>query len=287
MLHRTHRHRESPMFRPLEPNLWRIALACSLGSALGCAGGCMDDRHEPRSRTEGVLISTPVAPIAPTGRDAGTSAVSAPGVAPEIADAGADAAAPWPGPFFTVISASTGIYAQPVAERALKVGYARNGGRIPVLPEKVVNDACRSGWYEGVQGGFICSSEGTVDQEDPRARLSATPPDIGAVLPYPYARNARNGTPLYSSVPSVDQIAAYEAHGERDAPAAVSSDRPWWQRDRVQLSQVRLAELSTESDGLLARRLVQGFYIAVDREFEWGSRSWYKTTKGMVAPKDR
>jgi lipoprotein-anchoring transpeptidase ErfK/SrfK len=50
---------------------------------------------------------------------------------------------------------------------------------------------------------------------------------------------------------------------------------------------VRLAELSTESDGLLARRLVQGFYIAVDREFEWGSRSWYKTTKGMVTPKDR
>ena len=230
------------MFRSPEPNLWRLALALSLGSALGCAGGCGDEkRQESRSRTEGVLVSTPGEPLAPAARDAGASAARALGSA-ESSDAGADAAAPWPGPFFTVITGSTGIYAQPVADRALKVGYARNGGRIPVLPEKVVNDACRSGWYEGVQGGFICSSEGTVDQEDPRARLSATPPNLDAVLPYPYARNARNGTPLYNSVPSVDQMAAYEAH-ERDTPAADSSERPWWQRDRVQLSQVRLAEL--------------------------------------------
>jgi lipoprotein-anchoring transpeptidase ErfK/SrfK len=245
----------------------------------------MGDKPEPRSRTEGVLISTPVAPVAPSARDAGAG--SAPEVAPGISDAGADGGAPWPGPFFTVISSSTGVYAQPVTDRALKIGYARNGGRIPVLPEMVVNDACRSGWYEGVQGGFVCSSEGTIDQDDPRARLSATPPNVDAVLPYPYARNARNGTPLYNSVPSVDQMATYEARAERDAPAADANERPWWQRDRVQLSQVRLAELSTESDGLLARRLVQGFYIAIDREFEWGSRSWYKTTKGMVAPKDR
>ena len=273
------------MFRTAEPNPWRIALGLALCGPLGCAGGCMgEERPEPRSRTEGVLISTPVAQAT---RDAGASAVSTPEVAPASSDAGADGGTPWPGPFFTVISSSTGIYAQPVADRALKIGYARNGGRIPVLPEMVVNDACRSGWYEGVHGGFICSTEGTVDQEDPRARLSATPPNTDAVLPYPYARNARNGTPLYNSVPSVDQMAAYEPRGERDTAAADSSERPWWQRDRVQLSQVRLAELSTESDGLLARRLVQGFYIAIDREFEWSSRSWYKTTKGMVTPKDR
>src|SRR4029079_11178307 len=107
-----------------------------------------------RTRTEGVLISTPIAPAA---RDAGTGAASARDVARESADAGADAAAPWPGPFFTVISGSTGIYAQPVADRALKVGYARNGGRIPVLPEMVVNDACRRGWGEGVHGRLLLS----------------------------------------------------------------------------------------------------------------------------------
>jgi len=32
---------------------------------------------------------------------------------------------------------------------------------------------------------------------------------------------------------------------------------------------------------------VKGFYVAVDTEFEWMERTWYKTTKGLVAPKDR
>jgi hypothetical protein len=194
---------------------------------------------------------------------------------------------PWPGPFFTVISGSTGIYAQASNERSLKIGYARNGGRIPVLPNKLEGEGCRDGWYEGVGSGFICSSEGTVDDSDPRARLSATPPNLTEVLPYPYARNARNGTPLYNSVPSVDQMAAYEPRSERDSQSDPGAERPWWQRDKVQLSQVRLAELATESDGLLAKRLVQGFYIAIDREFEWGAHTWYKTTKGMVTSKDR
>ncbi len=204
-------------------------------------------------------------------------------------DAGADAAVPaWPGPFFTVTTGSTGIYAQPVLDRALKIGYARNGGRIPVLAELVEGQGCTGGWYLGVQGGYICSTEGTIDESDPRARLSATAPNLSATLPYPYARNGRNGTPLYNSVPSVDQMAAYEPRVERGAgDDADSSERPWWQRDKFQLSQVKLAELASESDGLLAKRLVQGFYIAIDREFEWISRHWYKTTKGMVAPRDR
>jgi hypothetical protein len=285
MPYRPHCAEQSPTFRSIEPNAWRIALCLLIGSPLACAGGCERERpaDQTRSRTEGVHSSTTVAP---SERDAGSAPL------PEAieSDAGADAATPpWPGPFFTVTSGSLGIYAQPALDRALKIGYARNGGRIPVFPEKVVNDACRSGWYAGVEGGFICSGEGTIDPEDPRARLSATPPNLDAVLPYPYARNARNGTPLYSSVPSLDQMAAYEPRAERETQGGDTStgERPWWQREKVQLSQVRLAELATESDGLLARRLVQGFYIAIDREFEWQSRSWYKTTKGMVAPKDR
>ncbi|MEO8182357.1 MAG: L,D-transpeptidase [Deltaproteobacteria bacterium] len=264
-----------------------MTLSLAVALPLSCAGGCEREQssEQSRSRTEGVrTITTPSA-----AHDAGGPFAPLPTGAIESADAGADGGTPaWPGPFFTVTSGSTGIYAQPAANRALKVGYARNGGRIPVLPEQVFNDACRSGWYADVHGGFICSGEGTIDPEDPRARLSASPPKLDAVLPYPYARNARNGTPLYSSVPTVDQIAAYESHTEREAQGdADGAARPWWQRERVQLSQVRLAELATESDGLLARRLVQGFYIAVDRQFEWGSRNWYKTTKGMVTPKDR
>jgi lipoprotein-anchoring transpeptidase ErfK/SrfK len=288
MLDHPHCEEQSPTFCSAETNPWRLALSVLLCVPLGCAGGCEREpgAGQPRFRTEGVRTATT---LTPTAQDAGTGA-SPPPLVGQPADAGADAAPPpWPGPFFTVTSSSTGIYAEAASDRALKIGYARNGGRIPVLRGKVVGEGCSAGWYEGVGSGFICSSEGTIDPEDPRARLSATPPNLSDVLPYPYARNARNGTPLYSSVPSVDQMAVYEPRVDRESPSgeANSAERPWWKRERVELSQVRLAELATESDGLLARRLVQGFYVAVDREFEWGSHTWYKTTKGMVAAKDR
>jgi hypothetical protein len=120
---------------------------------------------------------------------------------------------------------------------------------------------------------------------------------MSAILPYPYARNAHNGTPLYSSVPSRDQMAIYEPYLEADRTGtgdpgttplvADAGSRPWWQREEAQISEVRLAQLATESDGVIARRMVKGFYVAIDKEFEWSSRTWYKTTKGMVAPKDR
>jgi hypothetical protein len=265
MLDRPHCE-QSPTFCGAETNPWQFALGLLLCIPLGCAGGCEREQtpSEPRFRTEGVRTSSV---ITPATADAGAAAMA-------NADAGGDAAVPpWPGPFFTVISGSTGIYAQASNERSLKIGYARNGGRIPVLPNKLEGEGCRDGWYEGVGSGFICSSEGTVDDSDPRARLSATPPNLTEVLPYPYARNARNGTPLYNSVPSVDQMAAYEPRSERDSQSDPGAERPWWQRDKVQLSQVRLAELATESDGLLAKRLVQGFYIAIDREFEWGAHT--------------
>lgn len=277
------------MLHPVKAKPWRSVVWATCFLPLGCATSC-DREPEPTGHSSGPaatgLEPSQGAPAVSAELDAGAarSALRGPGDA-----APADAAVPpWPGPFFTVTTGSAGIYFRPALERALKVGYARNGGRIPVLPEKVPGADCPGGWYEGQHGGFICSSEGTTDPEDPRARLSASPPDLSLVLPYPYARNAHNGTPLYNSVPTADQIATYEPRREPDAPESVDDgSRPWWQRERVALSEVRLAELGAESDGLLVRRLVKGFYVAVDREFEWESRTWYKTTKGMVAPKER
>lgn len=201
----------------------------------------------------------------------------------------------WRGPFLTVTSSSAGIYVKPTLDRALKLGYARSGGRLPVLADLVSGEGCREGYYELAEGGYICSREGTVDPSNPLARLAVQAPDLSAILPYPYARNAHNGTPLYSSVPSRDQMVAYEPYLELDeavkrqrlTEGVDGGSRPWWQKEQAALSEVRLAELSMESDGVLGRRMVKGFYVAVDKEFEWSSRTWYKTTKGMVAPKDR
>jgi lipoprotein-anchoring transpeptidase ErfK/SrfK len=53
------------------------------------------------------------------------------------------------------------------------------------------------------------------------------------------------------------------------------------------LHELRLDDLKQDSDGILALRMVKGFYVAVDRTFHWHGRTWYKTTKGLVAPADR
>jgi lipoprotein-anchoring transpeptidase ErfK/SrfK len=288
------------MLRGLLPNtrLYLAWAACMF--PIACSGGCdrTDSVEVPTESRPG--RSDPTAPglvpgAASPSADAGASLTEAPsGEAPAEAQVDAGLArSGWPGPVFTVTSTSAGIYAQPTADRTLKIGYARSGGHIPVLAETVLGEGCRSGWYQLVGGGYICGAEGTTNPGDPRARLAVQAPDLNAILPYPYARNVHNGTPLYSSVPSADQIATYEPRLEaedrleRDTSLEREANRPWWQKAQAPLSEVRLAQLALESDGLLARRMVKGFYIAVDKEFEWSDRTWYKTTKGLVAPKDR
>jgi hypothetical protein len=50
---------------------------------------------------------------------------------------------------------------------------------------------------------------------------------------------------------------------------------------------MKLDALTADSDDVLAKRMVSGFYVAVDKTFRWNGRSWYKTTKGLVTPSDR
>lgn len=192
----------------------------------------------------------------------------------------------WTGPFFTITFSSAGIYSKPALQRPLKIGFARSGGRLPVRPDKVTGEDCSAGWYEVVGGGFICSKFGTTNSESRQARLTTKEPDLTAVLPYPYARNAKNGTPLYRSVPSEAQMHKYEPY-LRPEPQNADAGMAWWQKDDARLQAMQLKRLEEEADGVLERRMVKGFYVAVDRQFEWSGRTWYKTTKGMVGPKDR
>jgi L,D-transpeptidase-like protein len=271
----------------LEPRLRSLLSCLPLLASFACSNGC-DSKAPPSPPAS---ESNPVPPSelpAPAVSDAGAGSEPLDSTPTSLTDAGA-AAVHYTGPYFTVTAGSAGIYNAPSADRSGKLGYARAGGRVPVLPGTVAGENCKAGWYRLLDGGFICGAEGSTDASDPRVRLAMRAPDLAGVLPYPYARNAQNGTPLYSSVPSRDQIAAYEPYLEpADAPRpAVPGGLAWWRRKEAALSEVRLAELADESDGVIARRMVKGFYVAVDTEFEWSDRSWYKTTKGMIAPKDR
>jgi hypothetical protein len=153
-------------------------------------------------------------------------------------------------------------------------------------------------------------------------KFGTSQPNLKEILPYPYARNAKNGTPLYKTVPSREQMEKYEpylkekeADKDKDASAKPASDapavaavktepalpiaatdagttllptpaadpepdKPWWQQEDIKdrLHEMKLDSLSADSDDILAKRMVSGFYVAVDKTFRWNGRSWYKTT---------
>jgi len=306
------------------------------------------EREQPPSKAEAPHASSLRPSVSSTSLPSATPSTLPP--APPQVSAAASASPPHPGPFFTVTVPGVAIYDSRTGDRSAKLGYAQSGGRIPVLgvPEK--GPGCEAGWLSVLGGGEICALSGTLDDNDKKLRFVIRKPDLDAVLPYQYMRNAHNGTPLYRSIPTREQMLAYEPYLEKKAapkptassstaplaepsprpsnvlpeplvsasPSTTSSSRvsppqssadpppssahavasatfpdedtrPWWQREDVDdtLHQVKLDDLRADSDGVLAMRMVKGFYIAVDKTFRWNQRLWYKTTKGLIAPADR
>jgi hypothetical protein len=70
------------------------------------------------------------------------------------------------------------------------------------------------------------------------------------------------------------------------AKASEEPEVPWYLRDAgAGKPNVTLDDL--RGDGPIARRMVKGFYLALDRQFVSGGSSWWKTTGGLIAPADR
>jgi hypothetical protein len=262
------------------------------------------------------------------------------------------------GPFFMSTSSSVGIYPDTGFSRREKVGYLRRGGKIAVLAPVLKKDNCPEGWHEVVGGGYVCGKYGTIDPKNPKASIGTSAPDLKEILPYRYARNSKNGTPLYKSVPTSEQIDKYEpylkaekaekaakAKAEKEkaaaekagdkasdskkassaaspppagsalpsaaatAAAAIPSvetlaappppvtdteggdegEKSWWEQENADdhLHKLKKEDLTQDQDDILAMRMVKGFYIAIDKIFNWNGRTWYKTTEGMIAPADR
>jgi len=263
------------------------------------------------------------APAAPAGSE------GAPGVGPAVPPVD------YKGPWLAITASAAGVYGEPSFE-GKKLGYIRNGGRVAVEASTVSKKNCTSGWYKLLGGGFVCGNLGTTDLNHPDVKFATQAPNLDEILPYPYARNGKNGTPLYKSVPSREQMEKYEPYlkpkeeaaagddersankrKENSADAGVPSllparldaaladagvalptaqetadpepEKPWWQRDDMKdrMHELKLDQLSEDADAILAKRMVSGFYVAVDKTFRWNNRSWYKTTRGLVTPSDR
>jgi lipoprotein-anchoring transpeptidase ErfK/SrfK len=220
---------------------------------------------------------------------------------------------------------------------AVRIGYIRQGSKVPVLPEPHPKHNCKEGWYELVQGGFVCGRYATLDLNHPKIKLAPHPPDMTAMLPYQYGVNLTNGTPLYKTVPSREERLKFEpwlapkpkkvkpkeppkddddttaSYGDESLDAgvpltlakattltasttdpfglssedALDAGTPWYLRQYDGgKPQVTLDELKGE--GSLARRMVKGFFVGLDREYTASNGSkWWKTTATMLAPFER
>ena len=220
--------------------------------------------------------------------------------------------APHPGPWLWVTRSSAAIYKNPRADRSEKLGYVKRGGQVPILEAKVEGADCPRGWFKVASGGYICSHVGTTDKNHRDVKYRPNQPNIDEILPYPYMRNAHNGTPLYKSIPSKEQTYKYEPYlpGAKEAAEkkaklreadrkqmeeaglavggapGKNDEKPLWEREE-DLHEVTMEDLRKESDEILAARMMKGFYVAVDKTFKWDGRTWYKTTKGLITPADR
>ena len=228
----------------------------------------------------------------------------------------------------------------PAREKVVRIGYLRKGSKVPVIPEAHRKTNCTDGWYELVQGGFVCGKYATLDLNHPTIRLQAPhPPDMNAPLPYQYGYNLTHGMPLYRNIPSREERLEYEpwlsnrarvrrteeaaaaATADLDAGAARSAyaslttntaggtnpndplgvtaasdtfpldaSTPWYlQSFDGGKPQITLDELRGEEGGPVVRRMVRGFFLALDKQEEHPENhsKWWKTTGGYVAPFER
>lgn len=322
-------------------------------TGLGGGVGCSSEDAPPASR-----FSAPSGDaVAPAGTAVATAAAAAQGSgsaaeAQPTASASASAVvltpdAPYDGPLLGAMAFQTPIYPEPRFSDE-RLGYIRQGGKVPVKDKPIKRSNCKQGWYELVEGGYVCGKYATLDLEHPRVKLGVRQPDLAAILPYQYAYNRFHGTPLYKTLPTRDEMLKYEPYlvkqseepkkekeeaaepeerrkgkhapeaeggavpgsgdvkaeeavaavekldtgtpAPEEAAAEAAQPKPWWQQDEKDKDKkpvVTLAELEQDADGNLSKRMVKGFFIAVDKTFGWNDRLWYRTTGGLLAPTDR
>ncbi len=237
---------------------------------------------------------------------------------------GGGGAGAWEGARLGATNFVTSVLSAPVwpedatdaGEPSVRLGYLRHGSRVPVIPDPIVNESCPDGWFELVQGGFICGKNATLDPKNPRVRLAPHGPDVAMAIPYAYGVNIRNGTPLYRRVLSIDDRKKYEPWLDAPKPAPVASatvptdeddndagtppappekpargadapdaaPAPWYLRDGGS-KEVTLEEL--HGRGVLVRRMIRGFVLALDRDFKAAHAHWWRNTAGFAIPFER
>lgn len=336
-----------------------LTLLFALGLGLGLLA-CGDEAADApgTSRASQVEANEPTqqAPAA----DGETPKVTPGGASTSEADTPKTAEAPkeLPPPNLGAMAFQTPVYPE-MRFGDERLGYLRQGAKVPAdtKPEKRPN--CKDGWYKLAQGGYVCGKYATLDLSNPRVKLGVKQPDLGATVPYQYAYNRYHGTPLYKKLPTKEEMFKIEPHLEekekakreakekKEAEALASAEtereggkhkpvdpekptpddgnvpssdttdasqaiaavsalaptppaegvvdgevapetnpKPWWQSEEKNPT-VSLADLEKDRGGSLDKRMVRGFFVAIDKTLSWSGRTFYRTTSGLIAPADR
>jgi hypothetical protein len=202
---------------------------------------------------------------------------------------------------------------------ARRVGYLRNGAVVSAYDPPTKNDDCKEGWYELVEGGWVCGKVATIDLTNPRVKLAPKQPDLDAGMPYRYGVNVSDGTPLYRRVLNAEDRKKFEPHlapkpeeaseeKDEEPPLAAEEEAPPPRRGRDKKGKDRHRDRDRDRDhdpfknndagvrpqlrelrgrGVLVRKMARGFIVALDRDFKAAGTRWWRTTFGFAAPFER
>jgi lipoprotein-anchoring transpeptidase ErfK/SrfK len=200
-----------------------------------------------------------------------------------------------------------GGVAPPAPSGVHRLGYLRHGSHAPVFDARIKNDDCPDGWFELLEGGFVCGKYASLDPKDPAVKWAASAPKLDQPMPYSYGYATGNNTPVYRRVLAMADRLKYEpwllppvapsasASALLPPPSAlVDEDNPYDDDPKVKAGKdagakdagiIKLDSL--KGRGVLARKMMRGFYVALDHDFTAAKAHWWRTAEGFAIPYER
>lgn len=202
------------------------------------------------------------------------------------------------GPYARTTTIQTSVMSEPAwtedGGTAVKLGYLRTASPVPVVAGSIVNDQCSEGWYELVEGGFVCGKHVTFDADDAKLKGLPGPADISAPLPYKYGVVLFDGTPMYKRALPLDKRKKYEPwiyvrpsdnpYDDDDDETTVALPKNVKIRGKDG-GKPTLGDL--QGRGALLRRMMRGFLLSGDKEVELQGAKWWRTAVGNLVPSER
>jgi hypothetical protein len=204
--------------------------------------------------------------------------------------------------------------ATPEQKAVVRLGYLRKGASARIKDETPTKNAsCSEGWYALVAGGYACGKFVTTDAYDLDLSDAPHPPYTDKTLPYDYGMSMGTGVPLYFRVPKQVERDKYESSipvsnkkdkdkdKEKEKEKTVDESyvkpddeeaiNPWYLKQQTgEKPKVSLDDLRKTGRGdLIERRMVKGFYLALDipinvRRRKERPQKFWRTTRSLLAP---